>query len=148
MSSCCKLSGLPLWSSRRSLSAPYPSQNRACAIYAHGSSSASFALRRSSRAICAILASFVSIGRSVSGHGLCFLGKADAASPAFPPRALPRLFGTMRRSDSPPPFGSLASSACRPYSLRRAVGVSRVTTSQDCTACQGLRPREARVPSP
>ena len=96
----------------------------------------------------AILAGPVSTGLLTSVGSQCFPDRSTTASPAFPPRALPRLLGTMRRSDSPPPFGSLASSACRPYSLRRAVGVSRVATSQDCAACQGLRPRGAQAPSP
>ena len=100
------------------------------------------------RPVRAILAGPVSTGLLTSVGSQCLPDRSTTASPAFPPRALPRLLGTMRRSDSPPPFGSLASSACRPYSLRRAVGVSRVATSQDCAACQGLRPRGARAPSP
>ena len=52
---------------------------------------------------------------------------------------LPRYYAAVRL-----PVRLLAPSlclACRPYSLQRAAGASRVDVSQPCTTCRGLRPR-------
>ena len=121
-----------------------PSQNRACAIHAHGSSLGH------SRASCALCDAIAFPPALHDGARTVFPRIARPCVVSFPPAALPAFFGTTRQSDSPCPLvPPLLLRLLKPSPIHgREHGVSRVAASSQCHACHGLRPRGAAAARP
>ena len=123
-----------------------PSQNRACAIYAHGSSQDhSPACKQVDLCLVGYAAQFRFHRFPGAGAGRCFLTTLDHTSSPFlqrhyPPSQVLRDDPTSHTPQAPPSFfRSLALSPVR----GRGHGTSRVATFSCCHACHGLRPRRS-----
>jgi hypothetical protein len=116
-----------------------PSQNRACAIHAHGSS------HRLSRALARYAMQFRCHRFSAAGRGRCFFTSLDHVSSPFLRRHYPP---SLVLRDNPTPYARCgAASLLRllaPSPIRGSTHrVSRVAALSQCHACHGLRPRGA-----